>query len=87
MEPERVITHVSRDGPLGPVPVEETADVMPPALHEEKVGWGLRRCFRGQLQLSGLLHGFGDPLESREHISVHEGEIRCEAPIASERNT
>ena len=82
-----IIARILCNGPLAPVPLEKTVDVVPPTLHEENVGWSLRRRFRGELQLCGILDCVGEPLDSREHVAVHEGEIRRKAAVASECNT
>ena len=84
---ERILTRVPCNGPLGAVSVEEMTDVARPALHLVKVGWRVARCFRGELQLRGLLHCVGDTLDAREHISMQEREIGCEAAVAPERDS
>jgi hypothetical protein len=84
---ERLFTRVFRNGPFGPVPLEKQADLTLPVLHKGRIGWGRCRRFCGQLQLGGILHRFGDPLDRREHVPSHEPEIRNETPIAGERHT
>jgi len=83
---ERITTRVPCNGPLGAVPIEEKTDVARPAFHQEKVRCGAGCRFRGELQLRGLLHRVGDPLDSREHISMKKREIRCKAAVTRGRD-
>jgi hypothetical protein len=86
-EAERVVGHVFGDRPFGPVALEEVTDVARPVRHERHVGRALRRGLGGQLQLRSVLHRFGDALDGREHVAVHEGEVRREAVISRERDS